>query len=105
LQKNKNMQKPQISKSEGQALVERWKSSGKSISEYCREHSIPSHRINYWKKRVETLEGDKAEGNKFLSIELQNNSDQARYEVQTPKGYIIRLYTAISLSDILRQID
>lgn len=99
------MQKPQISQTEGQALVERWKTSGQSISDYCREHSIPTHRINYWKKRVETLEGNKAEGNKFLPIELQNNSDQVRYEIQTPKGYVIKLYTAISLSDIFRQIN
>jgi hypothetical protein len=30
------MQKPQLSKEEGQALIQSWKASGKSIQEYCK---------------------------------------------------------------------
>jgi transposase-like protein len=98
------MQKAQLTKEEGQALVQSWRASGKSIQEYCKEHMIPTHRINYWKKQFGEI-NPKEEGiNNFLPIELKSKSSTPQYEIQTPGGYIIRIYTHAQLSELVRQL-
>jgi transposase-like protein len=99
------MQKAQLTKEEGQALVLNWKASGKSISEYCKENSIPAHRINYWKKQFGERSSMSVEGNRFLPIELKDKSNTLQYEIQTPAGYIIRIYTHAQLSELIRQLS
>jgi transposase-like protein len=99
------MQKPQLSKEEGQALIQSWKASGKSIQEYCKEHSIPTHKINYWKRQFGEINSRAEVSNKFLPIELKSKSNTPQYEIQTPAGYIIRIYAYAQLSELVRQLN
>ena len=45
-------------RSAGLALVERWRGSGQSVTEFCRGNGIPTHRLHYWKKQAEGLGGN-----------------------------------------------
>jgi hypothetical protein len=99
------MQKAQLTKEEGQALILSWKASGKSIPEYCKENLIPAHRINYWKKQFGETSSRSVGGNRFLPIELRAKSNTPQYEIQTPAGYIIRIYTDDQLSELIRQLS
>ena len=99
------MQKTQLSKEEGRALVQRWKSSGKSIQAFCKEHSIPPHKINYWKKQYVKTSPRTVGGSKFIPIELNSKSHTPQYEIQTPGGYLIRIYSNAQLSELVKQLN
>jgi hypothetical protein len=97
------MAKPQISKTEGQALIQKWEQSGKSIVDFCKEESIPTHRVNYWKKKCRNEAGSISK-NKFVSVDIQPSTNQVSYEIQTPTGYIIRVIEPSTLSELIMQL-
>ena len=47
------------SAAQGRALVEQWRSSGLSVSEFCRRQAVGTHVLRYWlsreAKRVESV--------------------------------------------------
>lgn len=97
------MKKPQVSKEEGQSLIQEWRASGKTISQYSKETQIPSHRIHYWKRVLEISEPKAGEG-KFVPIKvgIDKRSD---LEIQTPGGYIIRLSGSHSLNEVIQLLS
>lgn len=31
--------------------IERWKQSGKSISQFCKDENLPYHKFHYWRRK------------------------------------------------------
>jgi len=56
---------PRRSAEEGRALVAQWRSSGQSISEFCRGRSLGSHVLRYWLSR----EAGGASGEDFFVVQ------------------------------------
>lgn len=94
------MKKPQLNKEEGQSLIQDWRASGKTITEYSKEAQIPSHRVHYWKRVLETSEPKPSEG-KFIPIKIGTDK-RSELEIQTPGGYIIRLSGSYSLTEVIQ---
>lgn len=98
------MKKVQTSKAEGLAMIDKWKSSGKSSREFCEEQNLTYHRLQYWHgvyNRVKISENQKGE-NKFIPISIQRgNVTSPGIEINTPGGYTIKLYNPVDLKSLL----
>ena len=99
------MQKVQLSREQGLALIQKWKASGQSIKEFCNEQSIPAHRLNYWKKKCSEVSTRVEGASKFLAIDLQTTTGSPQYEIQTPGGYLVKVYMNIGISELMRQLS
>ena len=78
---------------EWQQKLKAWKSSGKSRSEFCREHRIAVSTFDYWKKRLNSGDG----GTKFIKLPALMDSGRnaaplsivvdGRYRVELRAGF------------------
>ena len=52
-----------------QAMIDKWRSGGKKINQYCLEENIGYHKMNYWMRKEKYLSsgGDK----KFIKVKLK----------------------------------
>jgi hypothetical protein len=74
---------------EKQALVERWKQSGKSRAEFCREEELSYGNFLSWEKRMDAMSGSG-----FVEVaagKLELFRDEWAVEVVVPNGWRIRL--------------
>ena len=71
------------------SLIERWRSSGKSQSEFARENNLPVHTLRYW---LYKRDGSSKSPNGFVRLDLQTVSHviKLRYpngvELYLPQG-------------------
>jgi hypothetical protein len=53
---------------QGRALVEQWRQSGLSVSEFCRRHAVGAHVLRYWLSRTAEPGGTAATGEAFYVV-------------------------------------
>lgn len=53
---------------EGQALVEQWRQSGLSGSEFCRRQALGEHVLRYWQSREAKAKASTARGDAFYVV-------------------------------------
>ena len=41
------------SRAAGVSLVQEWRSSGQTPAQFCRKHGIGTHRLHYWKRKLD----------------------------------------------------
>ena len=51
---------------EKQAMLEKWKTSGKRIKQYCMDESIPYYAMSYWQRKAKYLASGKDK--KFIKV-------------------------------------
>ena len=56
------------SAAQGQALVEQWRQSGLSVSEFCRRQAVGAHVLRYWLSRAVEPSGTAATGDAFYVV-------------------------------------
>ena len=99
------MKKIQTSRSEGLAMISSWKSSGKTSRQYCEEQNITYHRLQYWHgvyKRQQGGDASRVGQTKFIPITVNaEDSSKPVLEIRTPSGYSIRIFDAVSLSELI----
>jgi hypothetical protein len=63
-------------RAEGRALVERWRASGQTVAQFCRERAVPVHRLHYWKRQAEPVaqSEDAPTASEFLAVEIENET-------------------------------
>jgi hypothetical protein len=89
---------------EKQAMLKKFKSSGKSITQYCREENIPYHLMSYWQRKEKYLQTVKDK--KFTKIKLVSSkiSDQNKIEIIYGHGTRIVFYGRINMNDLKEMI-
>ena len=73
------------SAAEGGALVEQWRQSGMSISEFCRGHAVGTHVLHYWRSRQSSATKARVRASEFFVVSAPDRtpeveSDEARVE-------------------------
>jgi hypothetical protein len=60
----------------GMALVGQWRSSGQTVTQFCRAQGVPVHRLQYWRRRAEagTRGALTPTANELLAVELAGPS-------------------------------
>ena len=98
----------QTSRKEGISLVDEWRSSGLSSTEYCKQSGIPVHRLYYWRTAIKKeKDSDESSSNKFIPIKLSNktnSSSSPTVEVVTPSGCTIKFYGEVNWHEISKVI-
>jgi transposase-like protein len=56
------------SAAQGRALVEQWRQSGLSVSEFCRRQAVGSHVLRYWVSREVKLGATAAKADAFYVV-------------------------------------
>jgi len=99
------MKKSQTTREDGLAMVSLWKSSGKSIREFCEEQNTTYHRLHYWHgvyKRAQGGERPKPDKNKFIPITLKSGDPTIpSLEIRTPAGYSIIVFQSVNLTELI----
>lgn len=99
------MKKSPTTREDGMAMISLWKSSGKSIREFCEEQNIAYHRLHYWHgvyKRDQAGEGPKTGRTKFIPITLKSGDPtMPRIEILTPAGYSIKVFQTMNLTELI----
>lgn len=54
---------------ERQALIDRWKASGKSINAFCKQENVSYYTLLYWRKKLENQTPSKG----FIKIKPTKN--------------------------------
>lgn len=47
---------------------DQWQTSGKSITTWCKEQSIPKHRFYYWRRRLKQTSHSDLENSSFIQL-------------------------------------
>lgn len=74
--------------------VREWQSSGKTQSEYCREHNLPEKSFWYYKKKYFSKE------DRLVEIKINRQSDRAFVELVSPDGMLLRFREGIHSSNL-----
>jgi transposase-like protein len=74
---------------EWKAFVEEQAGSGKSVTDYCREHGVRPHRLYYWRKRWSGESSRKASGD-FIECRL-TGSRPGVLVLECPRGYRLQI--------------
>jgi len=79
-----------------QGLMQAWRRSGYSQSEFCRRQDVPLSTFNYWKRRLEHARAgatDAAATTGFVPVRVLSNprtADTPRVEVRLRNGRRLR---------------
>jgi transposase-like protein len=53
----------------GVALVQQWRSSGQTPTQFCRTHGVGAHRLHYWRRKLDSQgEPQPSLGGEFLAL-------------------------------------
>jgi hypothetical protein len=85
--------------------IERWRESGLSQTEYCRQHDLKRHRLAYWEKRFLKAASDVS----FVPVRLDDVPDIPVRPVSSPLSLIINHHFKIEIragfdTRLLRQV-
>jgi len=73
---------PRRSAAQGRKLVAQWRSSGQSVTEFCRERSVGPHVLRYWLSR----EAGGTSGEDFFVVQAAGGRPSALGETASPTG-------------------
>ena len=81
------MRRNHRSASQWKQIIERWQGSGLSVSQFCRDHTIPTSAFYRWKTKLRQQESrDPAS---FIQVALPVTQD-ATLELTFPAGHVLR---------------
>jgi transposase-like protein len=85
---------------EKQAMLEKFKESGKSITQYCLEENISYHTLSYWHRKDKYLQTGKDK--KFIKVKLKKpgSSYQNKTELQLSNGNRIIFHGQININEL-----
>lgn len=63
-------------KREWESLINKWRKSGLSQSEYCRKVGIRPNRFWYWRKKLEGSTTESKHDNQFISLIPESGESQ-----------------------------
>ena len=74
------------------SLLERLKQSGKSLSQFCKDENVATHRIYYWQKKCSRKDKPKPE---FIKIPVARvgPSENSICEIHFPSGIRVTFKT------------
>jgi rRNA pseudouridine-1189 N-methylase Emg1 (Nep1/Mra1 family) len=83
-----------------QAMLEKWKTSGKSIKQYCLDENIPYHAMSYWQRKEKYLATGKDK--KFIKVKLNSPSviNQNKTEIIYSNGTRIIFYGSTNVNEL-----
>ncbi|HVZ31596.1 MAG TPA: hypothetical protein VG963_04175 [Polyangiaceae bacterium] len=53
---------------DGQALIDQWRRSGMSVTEFCRDQAVAAHVLRYWLSREKTTSKPVATASEFFVV-------------------------------------
>ena len=83
-----------------QAMLEKWKASGKRIKQYCVEENIPYHTMSYWHRKEKYLAIGKDK--KFIKLKHsgQPTTSQNKTEIIYGNGTRMVFYGSINMKEL-----
>lgn len=83
-----------------QAMLDRFKSSGKSIKQYCIDENVPYHLMGYWQRKEKFIETGKDK--KFIKVKLKEPSTavQNKTEVIYSNGNKIIFHGHVNMNEL-----
>lgn len=88
----------------GRELMRRWRESGQSAQEFCREHGIPSQRLGYWRSRLGE-NGVKEAGPQFVAVRVREAASEAAIQVVLRSGRLVRVHGAVDSETVRAVIE
>lgn len=89
-----------VNAAEWHKKLEAWKSSGKTRSEFCREHGIPMSTFDYWKRKQK---GAKMRVPGFVKMPLSVSTGEktAKIRIVVDGRYSVELNAGFETSDLI----
>ena len=88
-----NTEKSKLNK--WKSLIEQWRQSGQTQSEFCKRHDLKTHQLSYWIRRLDLATA------KSTNVDTENRSEfvQAQIipEASKATGLVVRLPSGVEL--------
>jgi hypothetical protein len=62
---------------DGRALIDQWRRSGLSVTEFCRDQAVAAHVLRYWLSREKTPSTPVAPASKFFVVSAPGKKPEA----------------------------
>ena len=85
-----------------------WRTSGDTVSSFCRRQRVSLATFYYWKRRLSGSSrgtSTKVQAPKFLPVRLQPGTSAGPIEIQLPNGAVVRLPADVSLGTLREAIQ
>lgn len=80
-------------------MIQEWKQSGLSQTEYCRQNAIIHHSFYYWYKCYRQHHGDSGiSDSSFVKLRIEKTSQSSLVEVHFPEGIRLLFHEAVSVN-------
>ena len=103
--KDAESRRVRLSARQGRALVEQWRRSGLSVSEYCRAHDVREHVLRYRLSRETTRSKAAAEQSEFFVVSTPTMIPAgAAAEGNRPGGAVIVMLPAVTPAELVQTV-
>jgi transposase-like protein len=98
------------SAADGRALIDQWRRSGMSVTEFCRDHAVAPHVLRYWLSREKTPTQPVATASKFFVVSAPGKKPETN-AASTPlpsgsrrAGAIVVLLPALTPGELMESL-
>lgn len=83
-----------------QAMLDKWKASGKNIKQYCIDENIGYHTMSYWHRKEKYLATGKDK--KFIKVKIKEVpiADQSKTELIFNNGNRILFHYEVNMMEL-----
>jgi transposase-like protein len=102
------------SREAGQALVQEWRSSGQRPAQFCREHGIGTHGLQYWRRKLDAERGSEpGVTGEFLALsapvraqvdEREGSSSEVVLEIRAMDPVLVRISVAAGAATFVQTL-
>ena len=95
---------------DGRALIEQWRRSGMSVTEFCREQAVAAHVLRYWLSREKASTKPVAPASKFFVVSAPEKKPETDVASTSPSsgsrrgGAILVLLPALTTIDLVKAL-
>ena len=90
-----------------QGQFARWRESGLSQSEYCREQGLSRHQFRYWRRKLEPgqIKRRHRQASGFVPVQVSASSGPSGLSLRLPNGMVVHGIEAGNMELVKRLVE